>query len=146
MRELGRSITGAVFVLILLAGCASTPTGDCCEWADIKSSALLGSSGKNCGTVESHPLEPRSQQLHCVKHALAHKAPFMVSYHDTSKPGSETLEVAIFSAQGEKVLMKRTEDGGQPQVYVGTCAQMSFAADGRIQHSNCSERPPRATG
>jgi hypothetical protein len=146
MKTLARFILGTWLGAALLAGCASTSNGDCCGWADIQARTLLGSGGKNCGTIESHPLEPRSQQLRCVKLALAHQAPFMVSYHDTSKPGIETLEVAIFSAQGEKVLMKRTEDGGQPQVYVGACAQMSFAADGRIQHSNCSERPPRATG
>ena len=146
MKTLARRILGTWLGAALLAGCASTSNGDCCGWADIQARTLLGSGGKNCGTIQSHPLEPRAQQLRCVKLALAHHVPFMVSYHDTSKAGVEVLEVAIFSAQGEKVLMQRTEGGDRPQVYVGTCAEMSFAADGRIQRSNCTERPPRATG
>jgi hypothetical protein len=145
VNKLPRFVFGTWLGAALVAGCASTAT-DCCDWAEIKAHSLLGPDGKNCGTIQSHPLEPRTQQLRCVKQALAHKVPFMVAYHDTSKPGLETLEVAIFSAQGEKVLMKRTEGGDQPSVYVGTCGEMSFAADGRIQRSQCSERPPRATG
>jgi hypothetical protein len=146
MNELGRLIAGAVTTFTLLAGCASTAADHCCDWAGLQARSLLGSGGKDCGTIQSHPLEPRTEQLRCVKAALAQQVPFMVSYHDTSKPGIEKLEIAIFSAQGEKVLMQRTEGGDRPLVYVGTCAEMTFAADGRIQHSNCTERPPRATG
>jgi len=146
MKTLARFILGTWLGAALLAGCASTATDNCCDWADIKARSLLGPDGKNCGIIQSHPLEPRTQQLRCVKLALAHQVPFMVSYHDTSKAGVDTLEVAIFSAQGEKVLMQRTEGGDQPKVYVGTCSEMSFAADGRIQRSNCTERPPHATG
>lgn len=145
MKTLARIVLGSCLGAVLLAGCA-THRDDCCDWAGIQARSLLGSSGKDCGIIQSHPLEPRSQQLRCVKNALAHKAPFMLAYHDTSKPGIDKTEVAIFSAQGEKVLMQRTEGGDQPSVSVGTCAEMSFAADGRIQRSNCTERPPRATG
>jgi hypothetical protein len=146
MKTLARWIFGICLAAALCAGCSSTPVNKCCDWAGINSRSLLGSSGKDCGTIQSHPLEPRTQQLRCVKSSLAHQVPFMLSYHDTSKPGIDTTEVAIFSAQGEKVLMQRTDGEGQPQIYVGTCADMSFASDGRIQRSNCTERPPRATG
>jgi hypothetical protein len=146
MKTLARLIVIISLGAAVLAGCASAAIDHCCDWANIKARSLLGSSGKDCGIIQSHPLEPRTQQLRCVKLSLAHKVPFMLSYHDTSKPGIDSTEIAIFSAQGEKVLMTRTEGGDQPQVYVGTCAEMSFAADGHIQRSNCTERPPRATG
>jgi hypothetical protein len=131
---------------ILIAGCASTATEDCCAWAGLNARSLLGPDGKNCGTIQSHPLEPRAEQLRCVRHAIAHGVPYMITYHDTSKPGIETVEIAISSAQGEKVLMRRSEGGDAPQTYVGTCGEMSLAANGRIQRSNCTERAPHATG
>lgn len=146
MNTLARIVLGIGLGAALLAGCASTAKETCCDWAGLQARSLLGSSGKDCGTIQSHPLEPRNHQLRCAKHALAHKAPFMLAYHDTSKPGVDKTEIALFSAQGEKVLMQRTEGGDQSGVYVGTCAEMSFAADGRIQHAHCTERPPRATG
>ncbi len=144
MKTLARIVLGTCLGATLLAGCATT-NPDCCDWAGIHARSLLGSGGKDCGTIQSHPLEPRSQQLRCAKKALAHKVPFMMTYHDTSRPGVDKTEIALFSAQGEKVLMRRTQGGDQPGVYVGTCAEMSFAADGRIQHSDCTARPPRAT-
>jgi hypothetical protein len=146
MNTVARWILGTCLGATLLVGCASTAADACCDWAGIKARSLLGSDGKDCGTIQSHPLEPRTEQLRCVKHALARHTPFMVSYHDTSKPGVEALEIALFTAQGEKVLMQRTGGGAAPQVYVGTCAEMSFAADGRIQRSGCTARPARATG
>jgi len=145
MKTLARIVLGTCLGATLLAGCA-THRESCCDWAGIQARSLLGAGGKDCGTIQSHPLEPRTQQLRCVKQAMAHKTPFMLAYHDTSKPGVDRTEVALFTAQGEKVLMQRTEGGGQPTVYVGTCAEMSFASDGRIQRSNCIERPPRVTG
>jgi hypothetical protein len=145
MKTLARIVLCTCLGAMLLAGCATHRQG-CCDWAGIQARSLLGSSGKDCGTIQSHPLEPRSQQLRCVKHAVAHKVPFMLTYHDTSKAGVDKTEVALFTAQGEKVLMQRTEGVDQSSVYVGTCAEMSFGADGRIQRSNCIERPPRATG
>src|SRR5690349_14809721 len=76
MKTLARFILGTWLGAALLAGCASTATDSCCEWADIKARSLLGSDGENCGTIQSHPLEPRTQQLRCVKLALAHRTPF----------------------------------------------------------------------
>ena len=42
------------------AGCASAPKEACCAWAGIDARTLLGPDGVDCGTIKSHPLEPRA--------------------------------------------------------------------------------------
>ena len=130
----------------VLAGCASTPHESCCTWAGVDAKTLLGHDGVDCGTVRSHPLEPRTAQLRCARDAQKRGVPYMIAYRDSTKPDGDVLDVAIFSAQGEKILLQRAEQGAGQHTYVGTCAKMSVASDGRIQRDNCVERPPPATG
>jgi hypothetical protein len=122
------------------AGCASIPREPCCEWAGIDAQALLGHDGVDCGVIKSHPLEPRAQQLRCVRDAAKRGIPYMIAYRDSSKPYSEVLDVAIFSAQGEKILLRRPAEGARGHAFVGTCTQMSVESDGRIRRAQCTER------
>jgi hypothetical protein len=130
----------------LLVGCASTPREACCTWAGVEAKTLLGHDGVDCGTVRSHPLEPRTEQLRCARDAAKRGVPYMIAYRDSTKPSGEVLDVAIFSAQGEKILLQRAEEGAGQRTYVGTCSKMSVASDGRIQRADCIERVPPATG
>ena len=122
------------------AGCASTPNEECCAWAGIDAHALLGDDGVDCGTINSHPLEPRAKQLRCVRDAKQRGIPYMIAYRDTRLPYSEVLDVAIFSAQGEKILLRRPAEGAHGHAFVGTCSKMSVESDGRIERAECTER------
>ena len=125
---------------VFLGACASTPHEPCCDWAGVDAHALLGANGVDCGVIRSHPLEPRAQQMRCVRDAAKRGIPYMIAYRDTSAPYAEVLDVAIFSAQGEKILLRRPAEGAHGHAFVGTCTQMSVESDGRIQRAQCTER------
>jgi hypothetical protein len=130
-----------------LAGCATTPEEPCCGWAGIDARALLGSEGVDCGTIGSHSLDPRMHQLRCARDARRRGAPYMIAFHDVSKRPLEVLDVAIFTAQGEKVLLQqRIEEGAAPSTYIGTCKRLSVESDGRIRREGCVERVAPAAG
>ena len=135
-------------VAVVAGGCAGTPREACCSWAGIDAQTLLGPDGVDCGTIKSHPLEPRAPQMRCVRDAARRGIPYMIAYRDTSKPYSEVLDVAIFSAQGEKILLRKPAEGARGHAFIGTCSQMSIESDGRIWRSQCTERgaPTPTTG
>ena len=142
-----RKRPASIAILVAFLGaCASIPHEPCCDWAGIDAHALLGADGVDCGVIRSHPLEPRAQQMRCVRDAAKRGIPYMIAYRDTSSPYSEVLDVAIFSAQGEKILLRRPAEGAHGQSYVGTCSQMTVASDGHIQREQCTERSSPATG
>jgi hypothetical protein len=136
----------ASMMIVLAAGCASIPGEPCCAWAGIDARTLLGRDGVDCGVIKSHPLEPRAQQLRCARDAARRGIPYMIAYRDTSAPYSEALEVAIFSAQGEKILLRRPAEGAHGQSFVGTCTQMSVESDGRIRRAECTARADPVKG
>ena len=133
-------------ITVAAAGCASAPEQACCDWAGIDARTLLGPDGVDCGTIKSHPLEPRAPQMRCVRDAARRGIPYMIAYRDTSKPYSEVLDVAIFSAQGEKILLRKPAEGARGHAFIGTCSQMSIESDGRIQRAECTERGASSRG
>jgi hypothetical protein len=135
----------------LLSACGTLPPAadaiPCCLAMGLDVRPILGDQFTNCGTYEQLYLSaisriPSERALKCARRELAARRPFMFTYEQNEPPDVSITHVAVFGANGERVLVQSGIFGDENIAFAGSCDELTVEKDGYPTHENCSASTP----